>query len=252
MASQGSILTVKEILSVLIGRDGVSAIQSQRLMVRRLEELDKEILKEIEFPSVVDGVMADPGINYQLRGLENERQKIETETGRTKTRFMISDLIVVALQHREIEALDDVELLKDMSSGLEVRVEMDSLFLWFKENPAKKEQMTLGLSSIDRQFPESWTVNTRKRNSPARPDTDRGQTKDFKEKQFIPTAVKLYSSDEVSNFPELMAAPEIEELLDMCGLTDEQYPSERTLKEWNTEARKQSGKPAKPGPSKKK
>ncbi len=92
---------------------------------------------------------------------------------------------------------------------------------------------------------------TRKKTSP-RPDTITAKINHLRDEQFIPTATELYKSGEVCNHPELLKHPKIESILDMCGLTDEAYPTQKTLKDWGRKARQRSGKEAKPGRPRKK
>jgi hypothetical protein len=141
---QENYLTFHEIVSTLLGEKGINTLKGIPP-------------KNISLTPEGAGWFNDPTHPSRRKIPHSD---LEDDENRKETQLKIIELIENAICVSEISSPDNmgprgIETLK-------FRVGYESFFLWFKNNPEKKNLIEVWLVSLDRQFPKHWVdiINT--------------------------------------------------------------------------------------------
>ncbi|MDA8561017.1 hypothetical protein N9L33_04350 [Nitrospinae bacterium] len=138
MTNPESYLSFHEIILTLLGEKGVNTLKGLPP-------------KNVSLTPEGIGWFNDPTLPSRRQIPYDE---LEDDENRRKTQLRIIEVIEEAIHNGGIKSPDDLGTRG--IDTLEFRVQYDSFFLWFQNNPKQLKKILVLLESVDRSFPKSW------------------------------------------------------------------------------------------------
>jgi hypothetical protein len=139
MPEQENYISFHEIIFTLLGERGVNTLKN--LPPSNVSLSPGDI-----------GLFNDPTLSSRRKIHHND---LEDDENRRNTQLRVIKIIEDGISDGEIKSPDQMGPNGDIET-LEFRIEYESFFAWFRNNPEKTNKIILLLTALDRIFPESW------------------------------------------------------------------------------------------------
>ena len=127
--------------------------ENWRYDFERLREVVRALLGDSGVTTIAE--MTGPkGSEFRIQ--DYEPGALELDPNKRDAQLHVFNFIRDAVRSGEIYYLDDFEFL--IHNPILVEVDIESLLLWFKNNPEKKSRIDFHLGTLGRDFPKAWSA----------------------------------------------------------------------------------------------